>query len=102
MVGQGRILSNIREFIEKPIPESVRDHGVLTVADILSATTAGAAVAPVDRIGQEAEFGKGPATVIGTARQVRPEQAALVNASAKKWIADSDESSSIEFYSFLG
>lgn len=75
-------VDHVVAFLSEPIPDEVVDRGVLTVADVLAATVAGSAVESVDRVGREAAFADGPASIIGTDRRVEPGQAALVNAAA--------------------
>jgi len=69
-------------FLDAPIPQEVRDRGARTVADVLAAAVAGAAVPDVERVGREAAFADGGASVLGTRRRVPPGQAALVNTAA--------------------
>jgi len=64
------------------VPDEVMDRGVLLVADVLSATTAGTVPAANARVAREAEFGDGPSSIPGTGRQVNAGQAALINGAA--------------------
>ncbi len=73
---------NVNEFLQQPIPETVRKYGQQTVVDICVATVAGAAVPSIAEVTEEIEFGKGKASVLGTKRRVQPEQAALLNTAA--------------------
>lgn len=69
-------------FLDEPIPDEVLQRGVLTVADVLSATVAGSGIESVERVGQEGDFADGPSSILGTERQTEAGQAALVNGAA--------------------
>jgi 2-methylcitrate dehydratase PrpD len=72
----------VNDFLTKPIPDAVRERGRRTVADVLAATVAGSAVPAIETVAREGEFADGGASVIGTARQVTPPQAAVLNGAA--------------------
>jgi len=75
-------LAAVADFIDRPVPDRVRAHGVRTVTDVLTATVAGTAVEEIRSVGETATFPDGPSTVIGTDRTAGPGEAALVNAAA--------------------
>ncbi len=72
----------VYEFLAEPVPDEVLERGVITAADVLAATVAGSAVSYNDRIGREADFADGDASILGGERTVEPGAAALVNAAA--------------------
>ena len=74
--------AHIYEFLDAPIPDDVRAHAATTVGDVLCAAVAGSAAPGVDTVGTNADFGDGPATVLGTVRTTTPEAAALCNGAA--------------------
>lgn len=74
--------ASIFEFLEAPIPEPVLDRGAKTVADVLTATVAGSAAEPYDRLWDEVDLPPGEATVVGSNRTTAPIQAATLNGTA--------------------
>jgi 2-methylcitrate dehydratase PrpD len=73
---------NVNDFLARPVPDAVRERGRQTVADVLAATVAGSAVPAIETVASEGDFADGGASVLGTARQVTPPQAALLNGAA--------------------
>lgn len=72
----------INEFLTEPVPDRVRKRGEKTVADVLAAAVAGSAVSEIESVVRTVESGSGGASVLGTDRQLQPEQAALYNTTA--------------------
>jgi len=72
----------VNEFLREPIPDRIRERGRRTVADVLAATVAGSAAPGVATVARGAAFADGGASILGTARQVTPAQAALANTAA--------------------
>lgn len=77
-------VADVERFLsgETNIPEEVMERGVLLVADVLSATAAGTVPAANATVARETAFGDGPASILGTDRQVNAGQAALMNGAA--------------------
>lgn len=73
---------HVYDFLEAPVPDEVRTRGVLTIADVIAATAAGAEIDYNDRLTSEAAFAGGHASIIGGHRTVAPGHASLVNAAA--------------------
>lgn len=72
----------VYRFLDEPIPETVRERGATTVADVLAATVAGSAVPDIRDAATDGQFADGTARVLGSGRAMTPTQAALVNGTA--------------------
>jgi len=75
-------LSDVAAFLSGPVPPAVRDRGAQVVADVLTATVAGAAVPANDAVSGQVALGAGDASVVGTERTADPGGAALLNGTA--------------------
>ena len=72
----------VYDFLNSDVPEDVREDGRRVVADVLSATVAGATAPQHEAVFREAALAEGAASVLGTNRRVDPAQAALLNVTA--------------------
>lgn len=73
---------HVYDFLTTDVPAEARERGRRVVADVLSATVAGAAAPQHEEVFREGAFADGAASVLGTDRRVDPSQAALLNATA--------------------